>query len=122
MTCSDFTSQAKHRVIVQTRTDTADDYGGTAVAWSTLATVWAAIEPASGREALSDAQLHSRITSKITVRYQAALKNTATAAKYRVSYDSRVFSVKYIKNLAEDMKSEGKAYQVLMCEENDAEN
>ena len=122
MKCGEFPAQARHRVIIQTRTDTADDYGGTSVAWSTLSTVWAMIEPASGREILADNQLNSRVTNKITIRYLTALKNTATAAKYRVSYDGRIFSVKYIKNLASDMASEGKAFQILACEENDAEN
>ncbi len=122
MKCGEFNAKARSRVVIQARTDTVDSYGGASVAWSTLATVWAIIEPASGREFLQSNQLQSRTSHKITIRYQSSLKNTASAAKNRISFDDRLFSVKYIKNLDEDMKREGKAFQQLYCEENDAEN
>lgn len=122
MKCGEFPSQAQHRITIQQRVDVADSYGGTTVTWSTLQQSWAVIEPSSGRESYLQGQLQSRVSSKMTIRYIAGLKNTATAAKYRVSYDDRIFSVKYIKNLDESLTREGKVYQQLLCEENDAEN
>lgn len=121
MKCGEFPAKANHRVIIQSRGDASDDYGGSAVTWSTLSTVWAIIEPMSGREVLQSEQLQSRVTHKITIRYNSTLKSTATGAKYRVSYDDRLFPVKFVQNFDEDMKSEGTVYQVLTCEENNAE-
>lgn len=122
MKCGEFPAKAKNLVTIQQRTDTSDAFGGSGVVWSTLQTAWAVIEPTSGREPYLQAQLQSRVTSKITIRYIAALKNTASAAKFRVLFDGRYFPIKYVKNLDEDLVAEGKVFQVLMCEENDAEN
>ena len=122
MKCGEFSALAKNRIVIQQRTEVADTGGGFAVTWSTLSTVWAVIEPTSGREPYLQGQSQSRVTSKMTIRYQTALKNTASIADYRVSFDGRIFPIKYIKNLEEDLKREGKFFQILMCEENDAEN
>jgi hypothetical protein len=35
-----------------------------------------------------------------------------------VSYDGRLFGVQSIKNLDDDLKTEGKFFQELLCEEN----
>ena len=100
--------------------NTADDYGGETVTWQTQSTVWAAIKPMSGREIVSQEQNESKVTSKFIIRYQSALKDTALTASYRISYDGRIFPIKYIINYDENMKDEGKQYQLLLCEENAA--
>lgn len=121
--CDNFAGRANKRVILQPPTLTGDNYGGQTVSWSTNnLTIWAIVEPQSGREIFGQGQDQSRVDVKITIRYQSTLKNTATAGKYRVSFDSRIFTVLSIKNLDEDMKREGKAYQVLSCVENAPEN
>ena len=79
------------------------------------------IMPKSGREVFESQKLDSRVTSKMVIRYQSALKVTDTVSQYRVSYDGRTYSVKYIRNLEEDMKNEGKAFQELTLEENSPE-
>lgn len=121
MKCGEFPAKAKNRIVIQSRGDASDDYGGSAVTWSTLATVWAIIEPMSGREVLQSEQLQSRVTHKVTIRYNATLKSTATGAKYRISYDGRLFPIKFVQNFDEDLKTEGTVFQVLTCEENNAE-
>ena len=97
--------------------NTGDDYGGESTSWTAQSTVWAAIMPLSGREVYTQDQSQSRVTTKIIIRYQSALKDTQTTGAYRVSYDGRFFPVKYIRNLSEDMKSEGTQFQELFCEE-----
>lgn len=121
--CDNFAGQANKRVVIQPRTDSADNYGGQSVTWTTSnLTVWAVLEPQSGREIHAQGQDQSRVDMKITIRYQSSLKDTATTGKYRVTFDSRVFTVLAIKNLDEDMKREGKAFQVLSCVENGPEH
>jgi len=122
MKCGEFPAKARNKISIQARTDVLDDYGGSTVTWAEVYNSWAVIEPMGGREAFLSQQLQSRITHSMTIRYLAALKDTATAAKYRVLFDGRIFSVKFIKNIDSSMKMEGKVFQVLTCEENDAEN
>ena len=121
--CDNFSGLANKRITIQPPTLTADNYGGYSVSWaSSNLSAWAIIEPASGREVFAQGQDQSRVDTKMTIRYNSTLKNTATAAKYRVSFDSRIFTVQHIRNLDEDMKREGKSYQVLYCTENGPEN
>lgn len=121
--CDNFSGRANKRITIQPRTETADNYGGQTIVWTTNnISSWAIIEPQSGREVFAQGQDQSRVDSKMTIRYQATLKSTAIAGKYRVSFDSRIFTVLAIKNLDEDMKREGKAFQVLLCVENAPEN
>lgn len=122
-TCDSFAAQANKRITIQPRTETADNYGGQTIVWTTSnISAWAIIEPQSGREVFGQGQDQSRVDSKMTIRYQPTIKSTAAAGRYRVSFDSRIFTVLAIKNLDDDMKREGKAFQVLSCVENAPEN
>ena len=100
-TCKNFAGLAKHRVIIESFTPTPDDYGGRSVAWSTLLTAWAIVEPLSGREVFAYEQLQSQVNYRFTLRFNAALTDTQVVGKYRVNYDSRVFDIKYVRNIIE---------------------
>lgn len=117
MKCGEFASKANHRITIQSMSNTGDAYGGETVSWGTQSTVWAAIMPLSGREVYLQDQSQSRVSTKIIIRYQSALKNTQDTGEYRVSYDGRIFPIKYVRNLSSDMKNEGTQYQELFCEE-----
>ena len=52
------------------------------------------------------------------IRYQAALKDIKVISDYRVSFDGRLFGFNGLRNLAQDLKAEGKDYQELAVEEN----
>jgi SPP1 family predicted phage head-tail adaptor len=116
-----FASMANNKVTIQYLAESVDAYGSPATTWSLQSKVWAVIEPASGREVFASQQLQSRVTHKVTIRYQSALKDTATTARYRMLFDDRTFDIVYSKNLHADMKREGKEFQVLYCNENGAE-
>jgi len=122
MKCGEFAGKAKHRITIQSRSEATDVYGGSDTTWATQSTVWADITPLSGREVYQQEQKQSRVSSKMLIRYQSALKNTVTTAKFRVSYDGRIFPVDYIRNLDSDMKSEGNVYQELFLTEAEPEN
>lgn len=115
-----FSSQAKHRIIIQSQALTADSLGGQSISWSTAYTVWAIMIPKAVKEIFESGQLVSKSTADIVIRYQSGLANTLNGAKYRVSYDGRLWNVLGVLNLADDMKNEGKEFQKLFCVEGDA--
>lgn len=120
-----FSSSARNRVEIQKYTTVDDGYGGQTITWDTqdkLPKVWAIIKPISGNERFSNNELQSTVTHKVTIRYQTQLKDTQDTATYRLKHDDRYFSIKAIRNLHSDLKTEGKAFQVLLCEENAPEH
>lgn len=122
MKCGEWRSDANHKITIQSKSLTGDAYGGSSNSWTNQSIVRAVIMPMSGNETFRSAQLESRVTAKMIIRYQSALKDAAVTGKYRVTYDGRTYAVKYIRNLAEDMKNEGNRYQELFVEENGVEN
>lgn len=122
MKCGQFPSLAKHRITIQVPTETADDYGGFNVTWSTLEKIYAWIVPMSGREVYTNDKLTSRVTHKIVIRYINGLRLTDTAAKHRVQFDGKTLEIETLEDLDEDLKSYGNVFQRLMCVENGAGN
>jgi SPP1 family predicted phage head-tail adaptor len=56
-------------------------------------TVWADIQPLTGQERLSAAQLVSEVTHQLTVRYSSLLADTRVVAGYRALYKGRIFNI-----------------------------
>lgn len=120
MTCKcgdDFVSRANNRVIIQSPVSTPDDAGGRVDTWSDALTVWAVIEPMAGREMFLSSQLQSRVDARVTIRFQSSLADTTLAAKNRVKFGTRIYNIKAVKNLSDDMKTEGRVFQQLLCTE-----
>lgn len=92
------TGSLNRRVRLQARVTTQDAFGEPTQTWNTIATVWAAIEPLSGRELELAQKIASEVTHKITVRYQAAFTDTRVMASYRALYRSRIFNIQAVLN------------------------
>ncbi len=119
MVCNrEFIKNAKHRISIQEPVQTADTFGAFVTVWIEQSNVFAQILPLNGRELFLQQQLQSKSTSKMIIRYQSALKDTKETVKKRIYYDDRYYSINFIQNLSEDMKNEGKTYQVIYVEEN----
>ena len=58
------------RVTIQKTTIVADDQGGRATSWGTLATVWATVRALSSREAIQARAVASKVSYEVTVRYR----------------------------------------------------
>ena len=86
----------RHRVTLQNRVTTKDDFGQTIESWTDLKTVWASVEPISGRELLSSQQTLGEITHRIRTRY----RNGITAAT-RILFNGRIFDIQSSINNAE---------------------
>lgn len=112
-----FSKNARNRIELQAQALLTDEYGGQTVTWATEKTLWAVIEPRTGKEIFEHNQLQSNVSAYVTVRYQTTLANTLNGAKYRLKFGDRLYNILAVMNLADDLKFEGKAYQKIICTE-----
>lgn len=87
----------RHRIEIQGESVTRDSYGGETKSWTTSATVWASINPLSGRERLAAQQVNAETTHKITMRYHSGL-----TPENRIKFGSRIFDIEEILNTGEN--------------------
>ncbi len=80
------------RVIIQREARTADDYGGAALAWVNVATVWASVRPLSGRERADFGEVEAPANYRFTIRRRgdvtAAMRITWNGAAYNIRFVS----------------------------------
>lgn len=58
------------RITIQAEAPTADGYGGSVLAWSTVATVWAKAWPVSGKERTQAQQIEAAAMHRFLIRYR----------------------------------------------------
>jgi len=86
------------RVALQSASKTQDTFGHSTPTWSTYATVWAGLEPLTGRELIEAQRLDAEISHKITIRYTTEF---APTAKHRLTLGARVFNFTSVRRLEE---------------------
>ena len=59
----------RHRITIQKPVIIHDSIGQEVEEWQDVATVWASVEPLSGKEYFNAQQINSEISTKITLRY-----------------------------------------------------
>lgn len=102
----------RHRVVLQEKSSYLDTHGDQVEGWSTVATLWAAIEPLSAREFVASQALQSAVTARITIRYRAGVVPTM-----RLLHGAKVYT---IAGVLADPES-GLEYLTLPCTEGVAE-
>lgn len=94
----------RHRIEFEEYIGEPDGYGDPQLLiddnWGCVATVWAAINPISGREFYAAEQSQSEVTHKVICRYRAGLRNDM-----RIKYGDRVFKILSIINWEERCES-----------------
>lgn len=78
----------RHRVVVQSASESRAADGGVTFTWSDVSTRWASIEPASGKEFLSSQQVAAEVTHKITLRNYDTL-----TPQHRLKFGTRYFNI-----------------------------
>jgi len=79
----------RHRVTLQSRLVVQDEETGAPIdAWSTEATVWAAIEPLSVRDFIGAESRQSQVTGRIILRPVAGMDET-----WRVTHGGKVYQI-----------------------------
>jgi len=66
----------RHRVTIQQPVVAVNGYGERITTWSTVAVVWAAVEPLRGREFFDAEQVQAEISHRVVLRYRSGLTTT----------------------------------------------
>lgn len=78
----------RHRLVIQTPTETTDSMGGQTIAWNTLATVWATIAPLRGAEYMEAQAVEAAVSTRITIRYRADV-----TPRMRATWDGHTYEI-----------------------------
>lgn len=97
----------RHRITIQQLTQTPDGAGGYTKSWVPFATVWASVEPISGKEYFEAQQTQSAVTHKIRIRY-----HTGITPVMRIDFKGRIFGIESVINWEERNRD-----MMLMCTE-----
>jgi len=79
--------QMKHLITILKQERISDGQGGYMETWQNAGTVWASIEPVSGREYYEAMQLTNDITHKVRMRYVNITPHN------RIKYNNRIFEI-----------------------------
>lgn len=85
----------RHEVAIQSRSTSQDEFGQPVETWSTVATVWASIDPISGREFIGKSGEAAQVSHRVVMRH------TAVTPAHRILFGSRVFDVQHVGNYRE---------------------
>jgi SPP1 family predicted phage head-tail adaptor len=85
--------------------------GETPREWQEVATVWAAVEPVSGREFIMSQAIQSQVTARLTIRHRDDVDASMRAVHARSGRPDVVYNIKAV--LA-DLES-GLSYLTLPC-------
>jgi len=91
------TGSLRHEIQIQTATETQDASGHPARSFSTVATVWASVQPLRGREYFEAQRVDATITHKVNMRFY---DGTLTPDE-RIVFGSREFNIVVVRNLNE---------------------
>ena len=101
--------ELRHRVTIQRQlVPGKDDLNADIIEWADIATVWAAVEPLTGREYFAAQQVNAEITVRVRIRYLAGVNSSM-----RVKFGARYF---YIEAPPININERNREL-VLMCKE-----
>jgi len=83
--------ELRHRITIQQLSSSQDTYGENVDTWVDVATVYAAVNPISGRELFAAEKENSEITHRVKIRYRSGI-----TPDMRVLFEGREFSIMYV--------------------------
>lgn len=83
----------RHRITIQSVTETSDGMGGFTEAWATYVTAWADIKPVKGEEALEHKKLEHELVHRIWTRYISGI-----TTKMRIVWGTRTMRIIGLRN------------------------
>jgi SPP1 family predicted phage head-tail adaptor len=92
-------TEARHRIILQSRQSTTDGEGGYDGEWADVVTIWAAIAPLQARQQYMYKSINVDATHLIKVRGLSIASETAEF--YRVKFGTRIFEILTVENIQE---------------------
>ena len=97
----------RHRITLQKPVIIRDSIGQELEGWQDVATVWASIEPLSGKEYFNAQQTNSEVSTKITIRYLESI-----TPFMRVFFHKHTYNILSVINF-----EERNIYLQLLCSE-----
>ena len=79
------------RVTIEQETRTADAYGGAAITWTTMVTVWAGVKPLTGRERADMAAIEAPASYRFTLRRRADVTEAM-----RLGWNGQTYNIRFI--------------------------
>ena len=98
----------RHRIRIESATETQGSDGSLIQTWHTFATVWASIEPLAGKEYFAAGREQASVSHRIRIRYLPGVSHGM-----RVNWESRLLEIESAINLWERNRE-----LILMCREN----
>ncbi|NNV07778.1 head-tail adaptor protein [Geobacillus sp. MMMUD3] len=86
----------RHRVLVQQKIKTQNEYGEETEQWLDVLVAWASVNPISGREFFAAEAVNSEVTHKITMRYRGGI-----TPDMRIKFKDRYFRIIAVMNTQE---------------------
>ena len=80
-----------HRIVIEQASATPDGAGGAILAWSPLATLWAAVEPVKAERLAGGDRLSARITHRVTIRWRGEV-----TAGMRIRHRGRLLAIESV--------------------------
>lgn len=74
-------------------TETQDSSGDPVVTWTPLTTVWAAIEPLHGREALMVGAIRGELDTRIRIRWSRFLNDLSDKDRAVYIFDNTIYNI-----------------------------
>lgn len=97
----------RHRITLQKPVVIKDSIGQELEEWQDVATVWASVEPLSGKEYFNVKQTNSEVSTKITIRYLESI-----TPFMRVFFQKHTYNILSVINF-----EERNIYLQLLCSE-----
>jgi len=98
----------RHRITFQQPIETPDGHKGHTVKWQNVVTVWASVEPLTGREYFFSHQIKAEVTHRVRTRYREDI-----TTKMRGKLGERILAIESIL----DLKEAHKTLEILCREE-----
>lgn len=89
-------NKLRHRVQIQSPTRNQNELGEVTEGWATASTVWASVEPLSGRELAKAQQVQADVTHRVIIRYRPGVKQD-----WRVVHMGRELNITVVRNIEE---------------------
>jgi SPP1 family predicted phage head-tail adaptor len=86
----------RHRITIQEPVTARNGYGEAITTWTAVATVWASVEPLSGREYFAAEHVQSEVTHRVRMRWQSGI-----TPDMRVLFNGRVLKIDAVINYGE---------------------
>jgi SPP1 family predicted phage head-tail adaptor len=97
----------RHRITIETPTETQGRDGSTVRAWNAFLSTRASIEPLTGREYFAAEREQADVSHRIRMRYTGGITH-----RMRVSFGSRIFEIESVINVGERNRE-----LILICRE-----